>query len=68
MSVMRRWRQQSGGSAMVFDVATRFQAAWKSLLLRAGISHFRWHDLRHHFASRLVMVEREGIEPSTPAL
>ncbi|HTC52719.1 MAG TPA: site-specific integrase [Steroidobacteraceae bacterium] len=54
MNVLRRWREQSGGSAKVFDVATRFQTAWKKLLLRAGITHFRWHDLRHHFASRLV--------------
>ncbi len=54
MNVLRCWREQSGGSAKVFDVVTRFQTAWKKLLLRAGIAHFRWHDLRHHFASRLV--------------
>jgi integrase len=54
MNVLRCWRDQSGGGAKVFDVATRFQTAWKKLLLRAGITHFRWHDLRHHFASRLV--------------
>ncbi len=54
MNVLRCWREQSGGSAKVFDVVTRFQTAWKKLLLRARIAHFRWHDLRHHFASRLV--------------
>jgi integrase len=54
LSVLRRWREQSTTGMRVFDVVTGFQSAWEKLLKRAGISNFRWHDLRHHFASRLV--------------
>jgi integrase len=49
MSVLRRWREQSGGSAKLLDVAARFQSAWKKQLLRARVSHFGWQDLRHPF-------------------
>ena len=54
VSVLRLWREQSGTGARVFGVATGFQSAWEKVLKRARISKFRWHDLRHHFASRLV--------------
>jgi integrase len=54
VSTLRRWREQSGPGAHLFDVGTGFRGAWERLLKRARIGHFRWHDLRHHFASRLV--------------
>ena len=39
-----------GGKRMT-DVKT----AWQSILTAAGVARFRWHDMRHDFASRLVM-------------
>jgi integrase len=54
VSVLRNWREQSGTGARAFRVATGFRTAWGKVLKRARISNFRWHDLRHHFASRLV--------------
>jgi integrase len=53
-NVLRRWREQSENGGRVFDVATGFRTAWEKVLKRAKISKFRWHDLRHHFASRLI--------------
>lgn len=28
--------------------------AWRTAMKRAGVERFRWHDLRHTFASRLA--------------
>lgn len=54
IEVLKRWKEQAGGNERVLPIATGFKTAWGALLERAHISRFRWHDLRHHFASRLV--------------
>src|SRR5436853_1675744 len=54
VSVLRLWREQSATGARVLGATTGFQSAWEKVLKRARITNFRWHDLRHHFASRLV--------------
>ena len=59
-NTLRAWKNQIGESAFVFpgleggrmeDV----KSAWLKLLKEACITGFRWHDMRHDFASRLVM-------------
>ena len=59
-NTLKAWKDQSGESAFVFpgleggrmeDV----KSAWLKLLKEACITGFRWHDMRHDFASRLVM-------------
>ena len=54
MSLLNRWRKQTTGGRRIFEVKTGFKTAWAKLLKRADITKFRWHDVRHHFASRLV--------------
>lgn len=59
--MLRLWRMKSGGQGAVFGL-TDIKKSWTSLLKLAEISDFRFHDLRHHFASKLVV---NGIDLNT---
>ncbi|WP_353226687.1 tyrosine-type recombinase/integrase [Novosphingobium sp.] len=60
-SALLNWRAQSEdttGLVFVNEQGDRFDRAnssWRRLLKQAQITEFRWHDMRHHFASRLAM-------------
>ena len=55
-----QWWKQCGSplEGLIFETRGRpmveVKTAWKRLLLSARISQFRWHDLRHDFASQLA--------------
>jgi integrase len=60
--VLKSWRQQTNGNDLVFpskndEPFNTVKKAWAGILKAAEIKKFRWHDLRHHFASRLVMAD-----------
>lgn len=55
------WRAQTGTTGLVFKNhnGKRFDnvsTSWVKVLQDASIDDFRWHDMRHHFASWLVML------------
>ena len=59
LGVFQQWKEQSG-EKLVFPSRTggqmdNVQKAWTTVLGIARIADFRWHDLRHTFASKLVM-------------
>jgi integrase len=60
-STLLNWRAQCDDlSGLVFmnEQGQRFDrvnSSWRRLLKAAQIEDFRWHDMRHHFASRLAM-------------
>jgi integrase len=66
LATLTQWRAQTAG-ALVFPgptgaAITEIKTAWSKLLKDAKIEGFRWHDMRHHFASRLVMA---GVDLNT---
>ncbi len=60
-TVLNTWLKQSTGDGLVFpspktgERLDNITKAWRKLMKDANITAFRFHDLRHTFASRLVM-------------
>lgn len=66
-SALLEWQAVTGKGRYVFpnrdgSPMRDCKTAWEKLLKRAEISDFRWHDMRHDFASRLVMA---GVDLNT---
>jgi integrase len=68
LAALQGWREQRPEpDGMVFpgrngDRLDNVRKAWVGVLTDAKVKGFRWHDQRHHFASRLVMV---GVDLNT---
>lgn len=59
-AALKGWRDQTSGSGFVFpgeggERLNNVRKSWEAVLEAAGIERFRWHDMRHHFASKLIM-------------
>jgi integrase len=62
-AVLTAWREQSlktSDADLVFPSTDgkefdNVRKSWSGVLKAAGIKNFRWHDMRHDFASQLVM-------------
>ena len=68
LDVLMRWKTDSDGAEdLMFkgrqaDIFNNVRRSWLGVLKAAGITKFRWHDMRHSFASRLAMA---GIDLNT---
>lgn len=66
-AVMDAWHKQTNSDELVFPSSdnkpfNNVNKSWANLTKAEGIKNFRWHDMRHHFASSLVMV---GVDLNT---
>ena len=67
LDVLTRWRKQSDGTGLVFPSAVggkfdNIKKSWDGVTTDAKLDDFRFHDLRHDFASKLVMA---GVDLNT---
>ena len=67
LTALTDWKAQSEGSALVFpgkggQPFNNVRKSWDATLKAATIIDFRWHDMRHTFASKLVMA---GVDLNT---
>jgi integrase len=59
-NALKQWHSQAHDNDLVFygregNQINNIRKSWTTLLKEAGITGFRFHDLRHDFASQLVM-------------
>jgi len=67
LSVLRAWYEQRNKSELVFpsdngERLDNISSSWERLIKAAQVNNFRFHDLRHDFASKLVMA---GVDLNT---
>ncbi len=67
LKTLQHWRSDTESTEWVFagrdgKRMLAIKTSWTGVLQSAAITDFRWHDLRHHFASRLVM---KGVDLNT---
>jgi len=67
IEILQAWSQQTTKINLVFPSQNgkpfnNVRKAWETIRKRSNIEYFRWHDLRHHFASKLVMA---GVDLNT---
>lgn len=67
LKVLKRWQNQGDGEGLVFpgpggSRLTNVNKSWGALVEAAKLDDFHFHDLRHDFASKLVMA---GVDLNT---